>query len=240
MTYRLPVGTRLRLLDEYLRYRASKSRVLPGRFGIARPERVVAEHHVACIEGFPRSANTLAFHVFLAANPGTWVSHHVHRPLQLVRAHELEIPCAAIVREPVDAVSSLLVFEREVRVDQALRNYRDFYSVVLHLDSSVAVCRFNDVIEHPSIVAESLNARFDTEFVTKAPTEDQLAALVERIEDKQRSAGADALRISTPNAERAPLISALRNQVSAHPRCASAETIYAQTAARAYDPGRHA
>ena len=207
------------------------STTLPWSFGFHKPCRVVGNHHAACIEGFPRSANTLAYRAFAAANPGVWVAHHVHRPLQLARAHERGIPCVTIAREPLGAVASLLVFDGRLRAGPALRWYIDFYRLALELHASVAICRFEEVIVRPMIVAEVLNDRFGTAFATDSAEGEDLTALLGRIERQQRQAGADESRISAPSSGRSSLVAAMRERVVAHPLHPVAVEVHARASA---------
>lgn len=54
-------------------------------FPTCRSRMVDADTEI-CIEGFPRSVNTSALHAFQLWNPASRAAHHLHVPMQVVRA----------------------------------------------------------------------------------------------------------------------------------------------------------
>ena len=87
-------------------------------------------------------------------NPRSRVAHHLHAPAQFVRARRLSVPCVALIREPSQAVSSLVAFyEGALPVGLALRSYVSFHRALLKLADGV-VCSFEELVEDPSIIVE--------------------------------------------------------------------------------------
>ena len=65
-----------------------------------------------CIEGFPRSGNTYSVSAFKLANKGIKISHHLHVPAQVLLAVQYQIPTIVVIRNPLDAVTSLLILKK--------------------------------------------------------------------------------------------------------------------------------
>ncbi|MEW6059376.1 MAG: hypothetical protein AB1551_04425, partial [Actinomycetota bacterium] len=60
------------------------------------------------IEGYPRSANTLAVSAISAAQPGPIrIAHHLHAPGHVIAAIRRGVPVLVLVREPEEAVIGL-------------------------------------------------------------------------------------------------------------------------------------
>lgn len=97
-----------------------------------RPRRrhlVVARDTEIVIEGYPRSANTFAVAAFmLAQERPVKMAHHLHAPAQVIRAVKWGIPTLLLIRQPEDAVLSLLIREPGISAERALRDYIRFYN----------------------------------------------------------------------------------------------------------------
>lgn len=180
-----------------------------------------------CIEGFPRSANTFAYHAFRQANPEAAIAHHLHAPMQVVRAAALGVPCAVLIRPPLEAISSLVIF-RDGRLHPALatRAYLDFYGHVEEVRDSVALCGFAEVLADPAVVARRLNAAFGTSFAADPLDERERAELAATIERYDRHRKPDVRRYTVPRPEKEALKPDARRLVAADPRLGRAEELH--------------
>jgi len=118
------------------------------------------------IEGFPRSGNTFARNAFLlACNNKYELSSHLHFIGNVRRAIRLNKPVLILIRNPMDAVSSYLVYKGEsLPARQALTEYIDFYTYVLNNRAHVVLASFEEVTQCFDIVLERVNERFATSF----------------------------------------------------------------------------
>ena len=83
------------------------------------------------IEGFPRSANTFAVGAFRKTQPiKLQIAHHMHVPAQILRAVHWKIPTIVLIRNPKDAVVSLVMYDRQISINQALQCYVSFYKAI--------------------------------------------------------------------------------------------------------------
>ncbi|MBA2525288.1 MAG: hypothetical protein H0V18_05815 [Pyrinomonadaceae bacterium] len=194
---------------------------------LARAGAVVTSRTQACIEGFPRSANTWAVFPFRMWNPDVCVAHHVHVPMQIRRAVSLDVPCAVLVRKPLDALTSLLVMDEDRLSDAvACHSYTTFYDRILDLREHVVTCTFEEVTEDPFTVVTRLNARYGTDFQGVRLDGDERAALRDRIERYHRREGFREAAFTVPSETRRRAAAGVRERLQAHPALEPAEDAY--------------
>jgi hypothetical protein len=126
--------------------------------------RIVDSRTEICIEGFPRSANSYFYHVFTRFNPAVRVAHHLHVAGQVERSCRRRIPTVVLMRDPLDAVSSLLVADPDLPPRLALASYIRFYERIWAWRSSFVLALFQDATERPETVIGRLNDRFQSRF----------------------------------------------------------------------------
>jgi hypothetical protein len=139
----------------------------------------------ACIEGFPRSGNSLAVRYFQHRNPDARLAHHVHVPAQLIAAVRLGVPRLLLIREPREATLSLLVSrDGALRPGDALGGWVGYHRALLPHLTAIPILSFERLIGNPTLVAAALNAAFGTRFAHRPLSEVEIEA-VER--DLRRS-----------------------------------------------------
>lgn len=186
-------------------------------------ERLVTAESDACIDGFPRSANTYAVAGFRGWNRGARVAHHMHAAFQVRRAVRLGVPCCVLVRRPLEAVASTLLMDRQrVSDDSCFRSYIRYHRGIAPLVERIVVCRFEEVVADPSIVVQRLNERFGTSFACQQATGDAEASMLAEI--RRRRPG------PAPSTEKEPLKGALRARLAHNRLLPEAETAYAAVA----------
>lgn len=135
------------------------------------------------IEGFPRSANSFAVNAFHQAQRGhVRLAHHLHMPAQVIRAARWRIPSLVLVRNPEDAITSLVIRNPQ-SVEQALRHYIMFYETVAEYRDAFVLGLFEEVVSDYGRVIARVNAKFGTEFATFDHTEESVKKVFARIED---------------------------------------------------------
>ena len=114
------------------------------------------------LEGFPRSANSFAaYTIFYSQKSGFKMGHHLHAPAHLRYAVKNRIPCLVIIREPLGAVSSLII-RNKCDPKNALLDYISFMKVSLALSDSIVFANFNDIISGKiGVKVMEINQRFD-------------------------------------------------------------------------------
>jgi hypothetical protein len=135
------------------------------------------------IEGYPRSGNTFAVVAFrLAQGREIKMAHHLHAAAQIKRAARLDVPAIVLIREPSEAILSVVVRDPHASVRWALRSYIRFYSTVLpYLDKAV-LAPFATVTSDLASIIRMVNTRYGTAFKEFVPTEDALNSVRQTVE----------------------------------------------------------
>ena len=205
-----------------------------GRLLVRRSGELVTRATEICIEGFPRCGNTFAVVAFQIAQSRTVsIAHHVHAPGSVLIAVGMGTPAIVLIREPEDAVLSLLVRLPFVTPAQALRSYRRFYRPLLPHRARFVVGRFEEVVSDFGSVVRRVNHRFGTNFQEFQPTEQSLQAVKAEVARWDRGAFASGEQLEllggSPSERRDRLKEELRPAYR-HPRLAerraAAERLY--------------
>lgn len=118
------------------------------------------------IEGFARSANTFSVTAFLQAQPApVKIAHHLHAAAQIIRAVEWQIPPLVLLRNPEEAVLSLVTLYPTIySISHGLSYYVSFYSSIFEYRTSYVIGEFEEVTQNFGRVIERINRKFGTQF----------------------------------------------------------------------------
>jgi hypothetical protein len=192
----------------------------------------------ACIEGFPRSGNTLAVHAFVDQNPGVRLAHHVHLPAQVEKAVRSELPCAVLIRDPVDTLTSLMIFADErLSIGLATRIYVDFHRRMWKLRERIAVIDFSETIADPTIVPRRLNRVFGTAFRADPMSPGAVRELVGKIEREHVVSAHRPGSFTVPLAEKDRRKPSARERLAGHRLMPEAVALYERLRAYAGEGG---
>ncbi|GAA0810249.1 hypothetical protein GCM10009111_00820 [Colwellia asteriadis] len=180
------------------------------------------------IEGFPRSANTFAVIAFKQAQVKEYqVAHHLHAEAQLKLAVKYNTPAIVVLREPISAISSLLVRDSNYNATQALQRYIDFYTVVKALKAQLVIAEFNEVTQNMGAIIKRCNTQFSRNFLsfdhTSANTQnvfDEIKAINQRKEQGKPS------MIAMPNKEKEHRQIEYLSEINNHPLFTTANNLY--------------
>ena len=151
----------------YRRFAARRPYLLRWSYSFLKRHRelLVSSQTELVMEGYPRSGNTFAQRAFMKANPTVKVAHHMHAQAQVMRAVELGLPAVVFIRNPDDAVRSMLIRHPHVGARQALKSYIEFHGDLLPMADKILLARFEDVTSDMGSVVDRINRRFNTKFV---------------------------------------------------------------------------
>ena len=139
------------------------------------------------IEGFPRSGNTFAHVAFeYAQGRDVNIASHFHAPGQIIWGVKSNVPTLLLIREPVDAVSSLLIRENYLSEMQVLRWYIEFYQSVYPYMNRLVLADFNEVISDFGQVMIKINKHYSTSFIPFEHSEENVQTCFRIIEDLDR------------------------------------------------------
>ena len=135
------------------------------------------------IEGYPRSGNTFAVVAFrLAQGRQIEIAHHLHAAAQIKRAARLDVPAVVLIREPSEAILSLVVRDPHASIRWALCSYIRFYSAVIPYLAKTVVAPFATATSDLASIIRMVNASYGTAFKEFVPTEDALNSVRQTVE----------------------------------------------------------
>jgi len=147
------------------------------------PRRAVGRATEIVIEGYPRSGNTFAVVAFRQAQGREiLIAHHLHAAAQIKRAASLGVPAVVLIREPSEAVLSLVVRDPHASMRWALRSYIRFYSAVVPYLEKTVVAPFTMVTSDLTSVIRTVNTRYGTAFKEFVPTEESLSSVRQTVD----------------------------------------------------------
>jgi len=123
------------------------------------------------IEAFPSSASTFCRQAILLANPDLApddLCSHTHSARVVRHAVRRRLPCIVVVRDPRDAVSSMVQRFTGVHLDSAFDYYTRYHASLLSLQASFVVAPFEVVTSDLSYIVAQCNDRFGTRFASPA------------------------------------------------------------------------
>ena len=159
------------------------------------------------IEGFPRSANTFAVGAFRKTQPiKVRIAHHMHVPAQIIRAVRWKIPTIVLIRHPKDAVVSLVMYDPQISISQALKCYVSFYQAISFCRSHYVVASFEEAIDNYSKIIQKINNKFDTKFIDRSLTNTEIKSIFQEIESvgeieavREGKTGCSELNVARPS-----------------------------------------
>lgn len=122
------------------------------------------------IEGFPRSANTFSVVALNYSHSNNLkIAHHTHVPATVIKGVSLEIPILILIRNPKDAIASLVLREPNISISQAINSYINFYQEIYNYRKNFIVADFEEIINNYANVIVRINNKFQTEFISSTP-----------------------------------------------------------------------
>ena len=130
------------------------------------------------IEGFPRSGNTFTtFAIEDASGHELTIASHVHQPCQIKLALARGLPTVFVVRDPVSALASFLVYDRRFSASTVIGEYRSYHRELVPYAERLLICEFDEVTSHISSVIDRINQRY----FLQIPPFDEEPSNVERV-----------------------------------------------------------
>jgi len=149
--------------------------------------RVVRPGDDAVIEGFPRSANSFASIGFDLAQPDeTKFGNHFHSPAQFLLARKYGVPAMLVIREPVAAARSYVLFTNgAIGPREALVRYIGFHRPLMKIADSFSVAPFEEVTTDLGRSIKRLNEHFGSEFLPFVHTEKNVQRVFDTILERR-------------------------------------------------------
>jgi hypothetical protein len=222
--------------SQYPRVFIPLTRLMPRQSKMrGKVDQVMGKRAELLIDGFPRSGNTFAVCAFKFSQPyPVVVANHTHAAAQVVCAAQRGIPSLVLIRNPEDAVLSLVIRVPERSIKVALRDYIRFYKTIKLYRDSYVIAEFEEVISDFGEIIKRLNRRFGTDFAPFVHTDENVHKVFELIEQGDREEFAlnrvTETRVGRPSSERDRIKALLKNQLEAESLkdlIATAKSMYA-------------
>ncbi|MHA1381699.1 MAG: hypothetical protein ACTSRG_25295 [Candidatus Helarchaeota archaeon] len=180
------------------------------------------------IEGFPRSANTFAVIAFQQAQPKhVCIAHHTHVTAQIIRAVKLNKPILVTIRNPLDAIISLVIRNPLIPASVYLKTFINYYTVVKQLTHSIVVADFDEIINNYGEVIKKVNKRFNCNFMPFNHNQNEIRKVFSKIDELNlRLSSSNPNKISRPNIQKKAYKSKLKPYVEKEPLLEIANEIY--------------
>jgi hypothetical protein len=159
------------------------------------------------IEGYPRSGNTFAVAAFLfSQGRDVQIARHLHAPAQVIAAVKHCVPTIVLIREPADAVISMVIRHPQISLTQALLEYITFYEPLYALRHAYVLATFEQVTHRFGDIIQQVNHLYETRFNLFEHTPDNVEkvfAIVEKM-DKENTGQTEVAeeKVARPSQER--------------------------------------
>lgn len=151
------------------------------------------------IEGFARSGNSFFHNALMLWNPGLKTAHHCHLFCNVQKALALNIPCVVLIRDPGQAVASMVVWDGKLDPRLGLLGWMHFYRQLLRVRDKCLILRFDEVINEPEVCISRMNERFGLELLSQPFFEKERRLIYRRLSDLDRNTGKGVFNSSVPN-----------------------------------------
>ncbi len=179
-----------------------------------------------CIEGFPRSANSFFSKAFRMYNPAAKAAHHMHAPLQVTKAIDYGIPCVVLIRNPLDAIASVLVVDRTLSTRFAIQSYINFYERVWPVRDSIVLSDFEATTKYPHQVVERVNQRYGTSFRMEPITPEVRDTIFNQLKETQKELNQPEHLVAIPTMAKAQIKQDVLQELADHPLLPTAHLLY--------------
>lgn len=179
------------------------------------------------IEGFPRSGNSFFLSVFKKWNPDVRVAHHVHVPQQVLCGLQKGLPVIVLIRNPIDALSSLLIADNSLSLTLAIESYLGFHEKVLPVIEKTTIGRFEESTTRPQEIIKKMNASSKKQYLIKdiLSKEEEEVIFKNLIEHNKRMKQSENL-VPVPNEKKEALKQEVRERIASHRKFSSALDLY--------------
>lgn len=159
------------------------------------------------IDGYPRSANTFFCYAFeKMQGREIRLAHHSHSQSQIIRAVNNSTPTCVLIRNPEDAVKSLLIRRSNLSGSQALRGYCQFYEDIIEYSSGFYLATFEQITNNYADAIIGINNKFGTDFGLPGDSEDPEEEMLEQVRDRTKDVhkGRETM-VAVPSQQRAEI-----------------------------------
>ena len=182
-----------------------------------------------CIDGFPRSANSLLCRKVLATSAYTRpeLAHNIHLRQNMECALMAGIPVILAARAPLDAISSYLVYNNGKNADDMFRRYKEILVFAVAHPHNVAIALFDETVENYAAVVDRVNRVHGGILPPPSADDETLNEMLAKEAHEESLHGSNVTRkIGVPSPDRLELKQEYRSFVESHNRFAECSVMY--------------
>lgn len=191
---------------------ATYIRLLP-MLGIIPSKNVVTKNHHICIDGFQRCGNTYFTFLVQNFNRQLKIGHHTHGAGNILLALKYNIPVVLLVRNPLDAVSSLIAQDQNLNIEFGLAHYIAFYKKLIPYKNRLIISDFDQTVNHPDRLIEKINNRFNLTLTKPDLSENRKKDYLKRLKQIDNQNGNTNLSSLAPNEEKEKLKTEIKEKI---------------------------
>lgn len=169
------------------------------------------------IEGFPRSANSFAYHAFLYAQEEGWdghIAHHVHVPSQFKVAARYDVPVLILIRNPVDTAVSLRVRHTHLSSKGVLRGYIRYYSSLQDHIEKFVFGSFCTATSSFGKLIENINKKYGKSFGIFDHNKENESSVIKTVKQSNEKSGLKKKQLGVPSEKKKEVKGKYRKEVN--------------------------
>lgn len=179
---------------------------------------VVNKNTEIVIEGYPRSANTFAVAAFeYSQGRKACVARHTHAPAQIMQGAKHSLPVVLLIRNPKDAVISLVIRDRTMTLTKALEMYIWYHEAIMKYVDKCVIADFHRVVNDYSLVIDEVNKKYNKcykLFEHDKVAEENIFKLVEDMEKLDSGGDLRESHVARPSESRKEIKDSLLSELS--------------------------
>ena len=150
----------------------------------------------------------------------------MHAPLQVTKAVAYGIPCVVLIRNPIDAIASVLVVDRTLSTRFAIQSYINFYERVWSVRGGIVVSDFKDTTKSPHRVVERVNQRYGTSFHMEPITPEIRDTIFNQLKETQKQLNQPEYLVAIPTEAKARIKQDVLCELADDPLLPTATLLY--------------
>jgi len=156
-----------------------------------------------CIEGFPRSANTFVYMLVKESSIDRLkIAHHMHCTAQLKMALKWGIPAILLIRNPIDAIVSLMLRDPGTSFITAINWYIRFYRDLKIYKKHLIIFHFDNVINQHGKAISTLKKNYPSLNLNRKTNLKSLFDKIDELDNSEVNSIAPKMVSSRPNSEK--------------------------------------
>lgn len=116
-------------------------------------------------EGFPRSANSYAYHYIEYWNKNIIMARHIHLAGQILFSIKKKIPTIVLIRHPLDAIASLSIGYPRLNINIITWSYYNFYKNIYRYRSNIVISNFDSSTKTMNDIIKRVNKKYKRSFI---------------------------------------------------------------------------